>query len=120
MPANQQPELFPSNIYLMIDRNLIPIEYPVTNLGRHINNTVIISDPHTSRYHARILFKEGVFWVVDLDSSVGTLVNGQLVEGEVMLHSGDTLTVGSTPVVFIDQNTGKADHTTAATGMLDE
>lgn len=44
--------------------------------------------------HCRLARRDGGFWVQDLGSATGTLVNGKKIAGETKLNSGDRLQVG--------------------------
>ena len=71
-------------------------------LGRAVDNPVPIPDSSVSRKHA-LLRRVGGGWAVsDLGSGNGTLVNGELVEDERPLASGDTLTLGDSELRFED------------------
>ena len=52
-----------------------------------------------SRRHAEIRQEGATYWIVDLGSTNGTLLNGKRIERE-RLHDGDTITLGSSDVVF--------------------
>lgn len=54
-----------------------------------------------SRRHCVLYLNDGDLTVCDLNSTNGTFVNGQRVEGELELQHGDRLKVG--PLVFIVQ-----------------
>jgi pSer/pThr/pTyr-binding forkhead associated (FHA) protein len=60
---------------------------------------VILRDPATSGHHARIERRGDQFWIVDLGSTNGTLVNGESVQ-EKQLNHGDRLTIGQNAVHF--------------------
>jgi pSer/pThr/pTyr-binding forkhead associated (FHA) protein len=75
--AKTKFQIVPDNIFLVVGPNLLPIEFPTTNIGRHVNNNVIINDPLVSRYHARILYRDKIFYIEDLGSTHGTMVNRQ-------------------------------------------
>ncbi|MDH6311840.1 hypothetical protein M2137_000599 [Parabacteroides sp. PFB2-10] len=50
------------------------------NIGKENDNHYIVDDPHVSRHHARLEKQEdGVWLLVDLDSTNGTYVNDQQV-----------------------------------------
>jgi len=69
-------------------------------LGRDSSADLVIQDPRISRRHA--LFGcglDGVWIVKDLESSNGTLVNGEKVESKA-LSDGDTIRLGDTTLKF--------------------
>ena len=68
-------------------------------LGRSRACDIRIPDVNVSRRHAELRQEGATYWIVDLDSMNGTAVNGQVVERE-RLRDGDTVTLGSTDVVF--------------------
>ena len=66
-------------------------------LGRVADNDIALDDDtFMSSHHARIEIRPEGVWVVDLDSTNGTFVNGQRVTGDRSLRKGDRLQVGST------------------------
>jgi hypothetical protein len=68
-------------------------------LGRSRECSVRVDDANVSRRHAEVR-DEGDGWLlVDLGSTNGTLLNGKRVERE-RLEDGDTITLGSTQIVF--------------------
>lgn len=68
-------------------------------LGRSPDNDVILRDPATSGHHARVERRGDQFWIVDLGSTNGTLVNGEPVQ-EKQLNHGDRITIGQNAVQF--------------------
>jgi hypothetical protein len=68
-------------------------------LGRSPDNDVILRDPATSGHHARMERRGDQFWIVDLGSTNGTLVNGEPIQ-EKQLNDGDRLTIGQNAVHF--------------------
>jgi hypothetical protein len=70
---------------------------PVTTLGRAPTNTIILADSFTSAEHARLTQQEGRWWLEDLDSRNGTLLNEvRLQPGKlVAVVEGDLLSLGS-------------------------
>jgi hypothetical protein len=73
-------------------------EKPMT-IGRLPECAVHLEDTNVSRRHAEIHVVEGAVYVVDLDSTNGTRVNG-LPIGEHRLHDGEIITVGTTSMRF--------------------
>jgi len=62
-------------------------------------NSLQIDDPTVSGQHFRVVPKDGEFYVVDLDTTNGTMVNHQRVKVR-KLSSGDVIQVGSVQLEF--------------------
>ena len=69
-------------------------------IGRDETSNVALKDSRASRAHCRIARENGLFWVEDLRSLNGTLVNGEPVSRR-QLANGDRITVGDTVVTFL-------------------
>jgi pSer/pThr/pTyr-binding forkhead associated (FHA) protein len=69
-------------------------------VGRSPDNDMVLRDPATSGHHARIERRGQQFWIVDLGSTNGTLVNGEPVQ-EKELNHGDRITIGQNAVSFV-------------------
>ncbi len=67
-------------------------------LGRSPTNDIVIVDPYASRKHARIFYRDGKWYIEDLGSTNGTVVDGEpLEEGKpVELKDGSEIVVGLT------------------------
>ena len=52
------------------------------------------SDTFVSQMHARVFRRGDDYWVQDLGSTNGTLVNGRKIDGTVPLRRGDRVQVG--------------------------
>jgi len=68
-------------------------------IGRHRDNTVILRDPSLSRFHARIDYQNDKFYIQDLSSSNGVLVNDAKVRRRE-IKDFDRITVGETLLLF--------------------
>ena len=64
-------------------------------LGRIEPAGLVINHPEVSRRHARIIYHEGSYYLEDLGSVNGTLLNGQVITGEYLLKSGDEIMIGT-------------------------
>lgn len=69
---------------------------PVTSLGRAPTNTVTLVDDTTSLEHALISLRAGKWWLEDLGSRNGTLLNGVLVTTPTVISAGDLIALGQT------------------------
>jgi hypothetical protein len=68
-------------------------------LGRSKECDVQVPDANVSRRHAELRQEGSSWWVVDLDSTNGTEVNGKRVP-RAKLADGDRITLGETELVF--------------------
>ena len=81
-------------------------EYPLggeeLTIGRGVGSTVVITDPRVSRRHARLLCRDGAWWVEDLGARNCTLLNGAPVAQVQPLKPGDRLDVGDAVLHIVD------------------
>lgn len=70
-------------------------------LGRHPDNTVVLTDPTVSRKHVRIAMMGGAYVLDDLGGAVGTMVNGEKVTRR-SLRAGDKIKIGNVEATFED------------------
>lgn len=75
------------------------LDQAVINIGRRLDNQVIIDDPRVSRYHAQIRYVRGKFVIFDLNSTGGVYVNGQRTS-QSALYPGDVISLAGLPVIF--------------------
>ncbi len=66
------------------------------SVGRSKEADVRIDDRYASGIHARVFSREGRFYVEDMNSTNGTLLNGATLHGEAELIDGDTIQIGDT------------------------
>lgn len=67
---------------------------PHTSIGRAFTNTVQLDFAVVSATHAAIILRQGRWWIEDLRSSNGTMLNDFKIEGSVILSQGDVITIG--------------------------
>ena len=72
----------------------------VTTIGRTNGNDFIIAGRTVSRRHARLWFDNGHWYLEDLQSANGTLVNNMRIYQPVVLHDGDVIHFGDEVAVF--------------------
>jgi hypothetical protein len=68
-------------------------------IGRSKECDIQIHDSNVSRQHAELRQEGTAYWLVDLESTNGTEVNGQR-EKRAKLEHGDKITIGSTELLF--------------------
>jgi hypothetical protein len=89
----------PVAAFLTTDGKSRPIAKQEVLIGRSREADVRLSDPNVSRRHAVIRRIGSAFWIADLDSTNGTLVNGVRITRR-QLEDGDRITLGSTELRF--------------------
>ncbi|MFY0566193.1 FHA domain-containing protein [Archangium lansingense] len=88
------------------------------HIGRTTENDVVLQDAGVSRRHVRISDRLGRFYVQDLGSANGTLVNEALLSGERELQNGDRISLG--PVEFVFKEVVHEDDATRPFMPVDE
>ena len=67
---------------------------PLTTIGRAATNTIYLNEPVVSNEHALIEWRDGQWWLEDLNSSNGTKLNDMRLEEPTVISSGDEFSVG--------------------------
>jgi hypothetical protein len=90
----------PLNAFLIINGNQVyPLTQPVVNIGRRIDNNLVIDHPSVSRVHAQLRAIDNHFVLFDLGSTGGTFVNQERINRTV-LYPGDVISLATIPVVY--------------------
>lgn len=100
----------PSNPQLIVGNRTIYLQDPIINLGRSLDNNIVLDDPHCSRHHAQMRLRFGKYTLFDVNSSSGTFVN-ELRIREHDLQTGDVILLGDTRLVYLEDT---PDHNTTA------
>src|SRR5215210_8954308 len=64
------------------------------SVGRTEGNDLVLNHPSVSRKHARVETRDKHWWIVDLKSTNGVKVNGNLI-AEAQIGAGDKILIGS-------------------------
>lgn len=97
-------ENIPENSFLIVEGvKIFPLNLPVVNIGRRLDNQLVIDDPRVSRNHAQLRAIKGRFVVFDLNSTGGTFVNGQRTSQSV-LYPGDVISLSGVALIFGQDN----------------
>jgi len=90
----------PSTAFLIIGgTQVVPLNRSVINIGRRLDNHVVIDDPRVSRAHAQLRIVRERFVLFDLSSSGGTFVNGKRAE-QAVLNPGDVISLAGVTLIF--------------------
>ncbi len=97
--ANAPAELPPKAFLVVGGSKVFPLQKPVLNIGRRLDNQLVIDDPRVSRVHAQLRAIGEHFVVFDLGSTGGTYVNGVRVSQSV-LYPGDVISLAGFTIVY--------------------
>ena len=89
-----------------------------TTLGREEDMDIKLTDPVVSRRHAEVFPGPAGFYIRDLGSSNGVLVNQARIDNPYLLSHGDRISLGGCMLYFIDLRT--LSDTPVRTQMLQE
>jgi len=76
-----------------------PTRHPIflqggkTTIGRNSENDLVLDDADVSRFHAMIIGQEGRYFIEDLNSANGTLLNGHRIQGRQPLNDQDKIRI---------------------------
>lgn len=76
------------------------LDQDLTVAGRHPEVDIFLDDVTVSRKHAEFLRTGTVFSVRDLGSLNGTFVNGERIDGDLLLEDGTEVQVGKFKLTF--------------------
>ena len=110
MPHEPKPEqidrsdtidsLIPAGAFLIVDgTRVFSLTQTLINIGRRQDSHLVIDDPRVSRQHAQLRSIQGRFVIFDLNSTGGTLVNGQPAH-QYTLSPGDVISLSGVPLVY--------------------
>lgn len=100
----EEVERIPENAFLIVEGvKVFPLTLPVVNIGRRLDNQLIVDDPRVSRNHAQLRSIKGRYVVFDLNSTGGTFVNGQRTSQSV-LYPGDVISLAGVALIFGQDN----------------
>ncbi len=87
-------------------------------IGRHPSNAVVLDDSTVSGRHAAILPEPSPYledslqyFIEDLDSTNGTLLNGLELKRKTLLANGDRIQIGRQQLQFVDESATEPDRT---------
>lgn len=90
----------PPGAFLIVDGvQIYPLNEKIINIGRRVDNQLVIEDSRVSRLHAQMRVVSGRYIIFDLNSSGGTYVNGVQVE-KCSLRPGDVISLSGVPLVY--------------------
>ncbi|MCI0660226.1 MAG: SpoIIE family protein phosphatase [Acidobacteria bacterium] len=74
-----------------------------TTIGRSARNDLCVEDPFASRLHAEVRRRGDSYWISDLGSANGTMVNGARLRNPAQLHDSDQVRIGETEIEYSER-----------------
>jgi hypothetical protein len=100
----EETDNIPENAFLIVEGVKVhPLIESVVNIGRRLENQLVIDDPRVSRNHAQLRAIKGRFVLFDLNSTGGTFVNGQRTS-QTVLYPGDVISLAGVALIFGQDN----------------
>jgi hypothetical protein len=93
----------PRNAFLIVYETTFPLRLAVVNIGRRLDNHLIVDDPRVSRAHAQLRAVQGHYVLFDLNATGGTYVNGQRIT-QYTLKPGDVISLAGVPIIYGEDN----------------
>lgn len=66
-------------------------------IGRTPGNSVIVNSLNISSQHAKLIVEDNCVWILDLNSTNGTFVNGKRIS-KALINPNDNVCLGTTPL----------------------
>lgn len=78
---------------------IYPLDQPLINIGRMLDNDLVIDDPRVSRHHAQLRVVDGHFVLSDTNSTGGIFVNDRRI-AETVLYPNDSISLAGVILTF--------------------
>lgn len=92
------------------------LDGPEIVIGRAANAAIVIADSRVSRQHARLVLRDGLWWVEDMGARNRAVLDGTPVERATRLRPGARLEIGDAVLRLIDEADVEATTAAAVTG----
>jgi hypothetical protein len=114
--ASEEKPTRPLTSFIIVNGSeVLPLRQSVINLGRRLDNHVVLADPRVSRNHAQLRSSKGSYVIFDLNSTGGTYVNGQRITQQT-LKPGDVISLAGVPIIYGEEITAEMGDTSELNG----
>jgi pSer/pThr/pTyr-binding forkhead associated (FHA) protein len=97
---DEENDSIPPHAFFVIEGGTIyPLVKAIINIGRMLENHLVIDDSRVSRNHAQLRAIQGQFVLFDLNSTRGTFVNGRRIS-QTILYPNDAISLGGILLTF--------------------
>jgi ABC-type multidrug transport system ATPase subunit/pSer/pThr/pTyr-binding forkhead associated (FHA) protein len=94
---------------------------PETVIGRRLDNNVVLQDPQVSKYHAKLVYQDRRWQIIDLGSVNGTWLNGTQLSANTSypVNNGDIIDICGFSIL-VSLNNAEASQTKAVENQPDK
>src|SRR6267154_1516645 len=78
-------------------------------IGRLAGNDIVLGKGNVSKYHSRIVLKDGKFIIVDMKSTNGTYVNNKKIAAPQVVRPSDKIYIGDY-IINVEAGEGAGDE----------
>ncbi|MBN2555369.1 MAG: DUF3662 domain-containing protein [Anaerolineales bacterium] len=107
-PGTSSPP--PGAFFIVGGKRHFPLTEKRIQIGRRLDNDLVLDDMHISRQHAELIATEGHYLLRDLNSTAGTRVNKTLIK-ERQLEPGDVIHLASVEIIYGEDPHGPPNET---------
>ncbi len=97
----------------------LEFEKSEVTIGRLAGNDLVLAKGNVSKYHSRIVQKDGKFILVDMKSTNGTYVNGKKIAAPQVIRPSDKIYIGDY-IINVESGAGRGPETRAGPDELPE
>jgi serine phosphatase RsbU (regulator of sigma subunit)/pSer/pThr/pTyr-binding forkhead associated (FHA) protein len=83
--------------------SIVELNRPRITIGRSARNDLCVEDPFASRLHAEVRKRGDAFWLNDLGSANGTMINGKRLSAPMQLGDHDLIRIGETEIEYSER-----------------
>ncbi len=76
---------------------------PGLSVGRETDNDIPMTSAASSRYHLKVEWENGKWFLKDLGSTNGTKLNGEKISGPAQLKPGDEIGIGPIRISYVEK-----------------
>ena len=98
LTSRKTPPLTLSYTDLEKKRKIKHFRTPEITLGRDPHSEIYLENETVSAHHARLSYHHGQWWLEDLSSKNGTMLNGERVETPTIVLGNDEIQCGKMPL----------------------
>lgn len=94
------PSLGSAKLICTATKDIYPLTRRETSIGRNKNSDILLKHATVSRLHAVVVCAKDGWYVTDIRSQAGVLVNGKKIDKKAYIKTGDKITLGTVTLVF--------------------